>query len=200
MNKKTTGAIILAAGNSSRLGSPKQLLVWQGETLIRRTVRIALAADIKHICVVTGAQQAAIQDELAGLSVEILPNPAWKQGMGSSLQLGLQNKDILACDHILMLVCDQPFLSTAYLNRLIDTMSDHAFRAVVSAYADTLGVPAIFATSFLANQSIINPRQGAKQFFKHIPPAKLGSLSFPKGEIDIDTQEDWQNLRSDPTG
>ncbi|HEV3326841.1 MAG TPA: NTP transferase domain-containing protein, partial [Puia sp.] len=87
MNK--TGTIILAAGNSSRLGRPKQLLPYRGKTLLTHVVAEALAADMQPVVVVTGAYQEEIRDFLKGQPVSIIHNPHWETGMASGIVAGL---------------------------------------------------------------------------------------------------------------
>lgn len=192
--EKTTGAIILAAGNSSRLGRPKQLLTWEGESLIRRAARIALDAGCMPVRVVYGACKTEIETALEGMPIEFMLNPDWEQGMGTSLQVGIQNISTLPCDGMLLMVCDQPFLSVDHLQKLMEVFYSQDVDSVASAYAKTTGVPIIISTHLLKTNFITIPHQGAKQIVRQIPPKKQATVYFPKGEIDIDTEEDWENL------
>ena len=88
-----SAALVLAAGSSSRLGRPKQLVVVDGEPLLRRTVRIAGEAGFAPIYVVLGAEQEGCRAALAGLDVAIVDNPQWSEGMGSSLRQGIEELD-----------------------------------------------------------------------------------------------------------
>src|SRR5580698_3566832 len=106
-----TGVIILAAGNSSRLGRPKQLLPYRGKTLLTHVVAEALATNLQPVLVVTGAFHQEVSDSLHGQSVDIVFNPAWEEGMASGIVTGVSK--ILSrypeVDAIIIMVCDQPF-------------------------------------------------------------------------------------------
>src|ERR1035438_3469407 len=108
-------SILLAAGSSSRLGKPKQLLHFDGETLLRRTARLAIEADCSPNIVVLGAFADELKPQLDGLDTKILVNENWAEGMGSSMALAvnwlLQQPTAPAA--ILILVCDQPNLPSA---------------------------------------------------------------------------------------
>src|ERR1700735_355497 len=110
----STGVTILAAGNSSRLGRPKQLLPYRGKTLLTHVVAEALAAELSPVVVVTGAFPIEVGGSLRGQSVEIVFNPAWETGMASGIVAGLSNLLSLHpdVDAVIIAVCDQPFISS----------------------------------------------------------------------------------------
>src|SRR6187402_3881873 len=82
-----TGAVILAAGGSTRLGRPKQLLIFQGKTLVERAVEAA--AGCSPAVVVAGSQSAEIAERLRGQNVEVIHHAEWARGIGSSIRLGV---------------------------------------------------------------------------------------------------------------
>src|ERR1700761_8123614 len=118
-----TGVIILAAGDSSRLGRPKQLLPYRGKTLLTHTTTEALDAALHPVVVVTGAFHEKVADSLRGLSLGIIFNPAWQEGMASGIVAGLSHLLLLNpdADAAIIAVCDQPFISSALLRQLVAT-------------------------------------------------------------------------------
>lgn len=112
------GAILLAAGGSSRLGRSKQLLEIDGEPLVRRQARLMMEQDYGHVVVITGAEQQAVRDALDGLpSVRLVHNSDWKRGMGLSLAYGIRSMPERARGALLLL-CDQWKISAADLAAL----------------------------------------------------------------------------------
>ena len=143
------GAIVLAAGASTRLGFPKQLLIHQGQPLVRRAAVAAFDAGASRVVVVLGARAETIAPALDGLpSVMIVVNPDWEKGLSSSLSVGLAA--VFAdpsCDGALVTLADQPFVDEGALRRLIKAF-DAKHRIVASGYDDTIGVPAVFGREF----------------------------------------------------
>ncbi len=189
-------AILLAAGDSSRLGRPKQLLIWQGEALLHRAARMALEAGCKPVVVVGGAFAPEVEAAVADLEVDFIFNENWQEGMGTSLQKALAYFSDISSDAYLLLLSDQPFLSVAHLARMIRRFQAQPGQVVASAYADSLGVPVIFPASLLSAEKLPSVRWGAKQILKKLPAEAISTIPFPKGEIDIDTEEDWDNLQN----
>ena len=107
----TIATIILAAGSSSRLGEPKQLLTNNGKTLVRQITETALSLKTGPVVVVLGANQAPIQAELKDLPIQLVHNPNWQEGMASSLQTGLNYLSSTSIDAFLVLLTDQPFVT-----------------------------------------------------------------------------------------
>lgn len=90
-------AVILAAGASTRMGTPKQLLQWQGRSLLRSIVETAIAADCDPIIIVLGASSDLVQAEISDLPVQVVNNPEWRTGMGSSIRTGIQALLVQLC-------------------------------------------------------------------------------------------------------
>src|ERR1700761_1556804 len=109
-----TAAIILAAGESSRLGQPKQNLLFKGQTLLQRTVDSALQSECKPVIVVLGANDSTI---IPPKETIVLYNKDWKEGMASSIRTAINelNKD-LSVDKVIIMLCDQPFVKAELLN------------------------------------------------------------------------------------
>ena len=184
-------AVILAAGGSSRLGHPKQLVQIgnAGVSLLRRTVQIARASDAASVTVVLGASEEAIASELAGLDVRTARNADWQRGMGSSIRCGVHALgDAPPEDGVLFIVCDQLRVTTAHLNRMIAAFREGA-AIVASGYADTAGVPALFAGTFREELAGLDDAQGGKHVLER-HAADVHVVSLPGGEVDVDTADD----------
>jgi molybdenum cofactor cytidylyltransferase len=188
MSRNRTGVIILAAGNSSRLGRPKQLLPYRGQTLLAHVAGEALAADLKQVVVVTGAFHPEVSNSLSEFSIAIVFNPAWETGMASGIVAGL-SKMQPDLDAVIIAVCDQPFISSALLLQLIDTHETSEKGIIACTYADSMGTPVLFARKYFDQLSKLSGAQGAKKLLKNYA-ADLATVDFPNGNVDIDTAED----------
>lgn len=192
-----TAIVILAAGASKRLGRPKQLLPWQGETLLLRTIKTALATPCRPVAVVLGAHAGIIQPTIEHLEVQIVLNPEWQQGMSTSLKIGLQtlltaNANLEAA---LFLVADQPLLSTTHLQQLLAQPLDEGGIAA-SVYNEKASVPALFHRRWFSELLNLTGDQGARTLLtRH--EAQVQSIPFPEGAFDIDTLEDYEKLMTD---
>ncbi len=195
---RNVAAVVLAAGGSSRLGQPKQLLIFRGETLIRRAVRVAAEAECAPIVVVVGETREAIERNLdihgqEGLArPTVIENEDWQRGIGTSIRCGLEQlpKDV---DAAVLLTCDQPFLDASIVRQLIGAHEETDKPIVASSYANTVGVPALFDRSCFNALLALPDATGAKAFIL----AKRGDVApipFARGEIDIDTPEDLRRL------
>jgi len=190
-----TGVIILAAGSSSRFGSTKQLLQFKGKTLLRHTIKEAAQAGAQPIVVVTGAKADEISKEITHENVEIVFNKDWEQGMASGIVIGLKttitlNKDLA---QVIIAVCDQPFVSASQFQQLFQKQNTSAKHIVASAYAGTIGTPALFTEKYFDELMGLTGDHGAKILFKKYSD-DLATVEFPNGHIDIDTREDYENL------
>ena len=185
--------IILAAGESSRLGQPKQLLPYQNKTLIEHIIEQATATNAAKIVVILGAFAERIRPFLAFANVEIVENENWEKGMSSSLQKGLEHAQ--NADYILVLLSDQPFVNTALLNQIIEQATTTDFPIIATKYNDTLGVPALFKKVVFEELKALNEKEGAKKVIKkYAKNQQVGIVYFEKGAIDIDTMTDYERL------
>src|SRR5205085_9074225 len=142
-------ALILAAGESSRLGRPKRTLIFHEKTLLRQTVDAARDANCAPIIVVAGSEKDEVEHELIAANVTIVQNKHWTRGIGSSIRAGIRHLiDVDSnADAALLLVCDQPFVNSAVIKRLSALHERTNKPIVASSYANTLGVPALFDRS-----------------------------------------------------
>lgn len=189
------GIIILAAGNSSRLGTPKQLLKFRNKTLLQHAVDEALALNAKDIVVVTGANHDNIFSSLSNKNIHSVYNENWQQGMASSMQAGLLALLAIHPDlsSVIILLCDQPYVSTQLLKDMIKQKEDTCKGIVACSYGETVGVPALFSNQYFDTLLSLRGSEGAK---KIIMASKddVAFVSFPLGSVDIDTIEDYQKL------
>lgn len=192
-----TAVILLAAGSSSRLGQPKQLLAYEGQTLLRRAAETAVATGSQPVVVVTGAEHEKLLPELADLPVHIERNLKWEQGMGSSLQVGLAALEAQAgftvASAVIVLLCDQPFVTAALLKQLVDTQATSDLPIVACEYAGVQGVPVLFAPEALPLLRTLPAAAGAGQLLKqHLE--LVATVPFAQGAIDVDTAEQYAAL------
>lgn len=198
----TTGIAILAAGASARMGQPKQLLRFQGQSLLLRCLRTALSSPFRPVVVVLGANAALIEKELLEQPVIIAYNPDWPAGMGGSVAMGLEV--LLQAEPALQaaffLLADQPYLDAPLLLDMAAMLERKPDKwGVVASYGDTIGVPALFSQALFPELLALRGQQGAKTLI-YLHQSKLLTLPFPKGQFDLDTPEDWQAFREREEG
>lgn len=187
--------IILAAGRSARLGSPKQLLSYRGKTLLQHSIDTALESQASPILVVLGSGKDTIEKELTQSQIFILENSCWESGMASSISCGINNLKIIApeSEAAILMVCDQPFVNATLLNDLINKHKKSGQYIVASSYENTMGTPALFHKSLFSELSALEGESGAKSLIKKYNQ-QTGFVSFDQGSIDIDTRENYKNL------
>jgi len=190
-----TGAVILAAGGSSRFGQSKQLLPFRGKTLLRTIINAACEAGCSPVVVVIGSNDEKIHPELAHAKVIEVRNANWQRGIGSSIRSGVQALIDYAPDvaAILLLVCDQPAVNARVIENLIATRETTKKEIVASSYADTVGVPALFDRSLFERLLSLGDEAGAKSIILQNLD-RVAQFAFPEGAIDIDTWEDWEKF------
>ncbi|CAG5004028.1 Nicotine blue oxidoreductase [Dyadobacter sp. CECT 9275] len=191
----STGIVILAAGSSSRLGEPKQLLQYRGKSLIRQVTESALMAIGSPVVVVTGCYQKEILEVLEPLPIFPIRNDAWQEGMASSIRTGLEELFRLfpSIQQVILAVSDQPFVTAELLTALITKAIENDNGIIASYYDDTAGTPVLFKKKYFASLMSLEGAQGAKKILKQFKN-DITYLSFPAGGTDIDTQVDYQNL------
>ncbi|MDB4965776.1 MAG: 4-diphosphocytidyl-2C-methyl-D-erythritolsynthas e [Myxococcales bacterium] len=190
-----TDAIILAAGASTRLGRPKQLLPFRGQTLLGRAIVAVSAAPVRRVLVVLGAHAALIRAHANADGVDFVENVDWRHGMGSSIGAGMRALPAQPPpDAVLLAVCDQPLLTSEHVAALVEAHRQHPGSLVASRYDDdVVGVPALFPRALFAELRAMAPHSGAKAIIqRHRDMTVL--LPFPEGAFDIDTPDDYEQL------
>jgi molybdenum cofactor cytidylyltransferase len=179
-------AVILAAGFGRRMGGPKALLELEGESLLQRTVRLARKAGFDPVLAVVGDWEAG------PVAARLVPNPATSEGMASSIRAGITALAPEA-DRVLLLAVDQLAVDAALLGRIRARSADHPVRPIACAYADTVGIPAVFTRRLFPELLALRGDQGANTLLLREAPVLL---PFPGGALDLDLPEDLAALRS----
>lgn len=187
--------ILLAAGESRRMGMPKQLLSYKGSSLIYHAANEAIASACDPIVVVLGANSDRIAPELNKLPVHIALNSQWQQGMSSSIAMGIKALLEISSgfEAIIIALADQPLITAKMYARLIEPYQRHQLKAVASTYNNTIGVPALFDRELLPELLKLDRRGGAKQILNEYSDRAF-NLDLPEAAIDIDTASDYQRL------
>lgn len=191
------GILILAAGASIRLGQPKQLLHSRGKPLIRQMAEVAIQSGCHPIGIVLGAYTETIAPHLANLNIKIIHNEQWQTGMASSIRCGLEEMAAIVpeLDAIVLMVCDQPFVTPNLIRHLINKHRTTNFPIVVSAYGEVLGVPALFHKTLFPELKTLQGDVGAKFIIRQYRSRVL-SIPFVEGAIDLDIPQDLKILAS----
>ena len=186
--------VLLAAGGSRRFGRPKQLARVDGETLLRRMARVALAGHPAGCVVVLGAHATRLRRELAGLAVRIVVNARWRDGLSRSLAAGV---DALPADArgMLVLLADQAALGPAELELLVAAWRRSPRRIVAARVSDTLGPPAILPRTAFAAIKRLRGDQGARELLRN-PARRTVGIELPAAAIDVDRPPDVVKLRN----
>ncbi len=190
-------AIILAAGASRRLGRPKQLLEVDGETLLARTIHAARHAGADPLLVVLGAHAHEISAAVPLNDVVTVLNPDWQEGIASSLRAGISA--LLSSDPeapgVILLVCDQPRLSSSHIRALIGCFqSSSETAAIASTYGSVRGIPAVFPRVLFPRLLSLAGDKGARGILAD-PRCPIVEVPLAGGEIDIDFPADLERLK-----
>ena len=190
-----TALVILAAGESKRMGRPKQNLLFKGKTLLQIAVDTALASSCRPVIVVLGANSQIITPTLNYPDINILYNDNWKEGMASSIRAAVSEvKSDGTVDSILFMLCDQPFVSTALIEDMLSRKQKSGKGIVACTYDNIAGVPMLFSRAFFAELSQLKGQEGAKKILQNHHPDDIILVPFDKGDTDIDTPEDYRQL------
>ena len=190
------GLLLLAAGSSSRLARPKQLLPYQGQTLLRHAAEVAAASPCRPLVLVTGALHDELLPEVEGLPFHVVRNETWADGMGGSIAAGLQ---ALEADHesppveaVVVILCDQPLLTEDIIGQFIVQFQATGQPVVAATYAGTQGVPALFSRAVFPQLLALRGASGARELlqqYQHLP-----TVDFPGGATDVDTEAQYAAL------
>lgn len=191
------GAVILAAGSSSRMGTPKQLLEIEGRPLIVRAVEAALASPAWPIVVVLGAHAEKIRPALARLPVLIAENPAWSEGMAASIRTGITTLGQFsrALDGALLALCDQPAFSADVIAQLVAAQANSGRSIVAARYSGRNGAPALFLREHFPTLASLTGEEGARALLNG-DPAGVAPVELPELAVDLDTPEDFARAKS----
>lgn len=189
-----TGIIILAAGESSRLGYPKQIARYKEKTLLQLAIDAANGCDADKRLLILGANRDEIKKTFSGASIPNIPNPHYQKGMSSSIKVGLEYMlKFDKPDQVIIMLCDQPFVDAGILNKLIATQQKKGKGIVACEYSNTFGVPILFGKAYFEELMELTGDEGAKKIvLSH--EDDMVTVPFPKGKVDIDTEVDLRDL------
>ena len=193
MRRDNIYAIILAAGQSSRLSHhPKQLLKWQGQSLLEHTLNKAQTVLNKRVFVVLGAHHERITANIKLNDVTTVLNSAWDLGISSSIRAGVSALPPEA-HGVIILLSDQPLIQTDHLETLITRWYESPSKIIASEYHQSLGVPALFPAHLFIELQSLSGDKGAKALLtKHAD--HVIKIPLAEAELDIDTPEDFEYL------
>lgn len=187
--------VILAAGESTRMGSPKQLFPWKNTTLLGNTIEQGLASNVDSVFVVLGAYSKAISEKINKYNITILDNKNWTLGMGSSIACAMDyiERNNLYFDAVLIALSDQPLIDLKYYNQLNNSFINNNKNIIASQLKSRVGVPAIFGNNYIKRLSKLNKDIGARTIIAtnidDVYVVNLGDLN-----PDIDTEDDYKTL------
>ena len=191
------GALVLAAGASTRMGTPKQLLLADGKPLLVRTVEALLDSPVWPVVVVLGAHAELIRPALTRLPVLIADNPAWAEGLASSIRGGIATlrQFSRALDGALVALCDQPAFSAAIVARLIATQQTTGRSIVAARYSGRCGAPALFLRRHFDTLAELTGEEGARTLLNGESPP-VAPVDLPELAFDVDTPADYLAFKS----
>jgi CTP:molybdopterin cytidylyltransferase MocA/ADP-ribose pyrophosphatase YjhB (NUDIX family) len=191
-------AVVLAAGTSSRMGQPKQLLPYAGKSLVRRAVEAAVGSRAHQTIVVTGAAREQVEHELSGLAVMLVHNPAFADGMSTSLRAGLRaiRPEV---DAVIVMLADQPFIDAGVVDGLIDRYRQSGAKIVRPRYGDVPGNPVLWDSSHIAALMAQEGDQGGRSLMQ-AHSSQIAWLELPDAaqQTDVDTPEAYALLTGAP--
>jgi molybdenum cofactor cytidylyltransferase len=200
-SKPGIGIIVLAAGASTRMGEPKQLLHFHKETLLGRAARAALETKLGPVILVLGSNADAMQREIAALDVKTIINQDWQEGMSSSIRCGLQALETVltgGTDAAILMLCDQPYVTSDVIRRLFDAYLASGALIVASEYEamgeKTFGVPALFNRALFPELMALHGSEGAKRVITH-HRTETEVIAVPEAAFDVDTPDDYSALQ-----
>ena len=191
------GCMILAAGSSSRLGTPKQLLLAGGKPLVAAAAEAALGSAAWPVVVVVGANADRVRPALARLPVLVVENPAWTEGMASSIRAGLAAlaQFSRSLDAALVALSDQPCFSASSIAKLVAAQAGSGLGIAAARYGGRLGAPALFLREHFAALAAITGEDGARLLLNS-EPARVAGVAMPELEFDVDTPQDAARLEA----
>jgi molybdenum cofactor cytidylyltransferase len=188
----TLHALVLAAGASRRFGSPKQLVRFDGQSLLQRAVAHASELLGSAVTIVLGAHAAEIAETLPTGSAGVLINRDWQEGIASSIRIGVQRLPG-ACDGVMLVLADQPLVGSETLRRLMTAWRRQPRNIIASRYGSVTGVPAIFPRWCFGDLTELRGDAGARIVISRYSDHVV-RLAHPEAAVDIDYPDDLLDL------
>lgn len=184
--------LILAAGNSSRLGKNKQFLTLNGVSLLNRTIETCQMSSLGQVLVILGFEAEKARNEVQSPDVELLINPNWQNGLGESIATGIKALDHTV-DGAYIVLSDQINLDVHTLSKLKKKSIEFPNAIIASKYGEEFGAPCYFPSIYFDALRECGGKKGAKKvLLENIENVKF--IDFENGDVDIDTPEDLKLL------
>jgi len=187
--------VILAAGESKRMRTIKQVLPWKKTTLLGHIIDEGLNSNIDEVFVVLGANSESILKKIDPTNITIIKNRNWQEGMGTSIACAMHyftNKS-LHFDAALIALSDQPLIDSKHFNMLISNLFDDNINIVATQIKNRIGVPAVFDSKYFDALSKLNKDYGARKILSSSSDDIL-SINTEERTADIDTMEAYRFL------
>ncbi|MFS4455437.1 nucleotidyltransferase family protein [Maribacter sp. 2304DJ31-5] len=195
--EKNIAILIMAAGRSSRMQGIKQLLPWRDSNLLLHAIATAKTSNATGVYIVLGAnaEKIAQRCKLEKFGVQTIKNIEWKNGLGSSIALGTDHitQQSVIYDGILVMLADQPLLTSNYYDQMIAKFRSGKFKIIATKYNDRAGVPAIFHSSLFPQLKNLSGDTGAKGILRQHYDV-MHSIDAGDMNQDIDTKETYSKL------
>jgi molybdenum cofactor cytidylyltransferase len=189
-----TAAIVLAAGMSRRMGTPKQLLRAGEDTLLQRVLKAARASQASEVVLVVGFAAEQILQTISTEGVRVVVNEAYQEGMGSSLRAGIGTVQPQT-QAVLIMLADQPFVHTSTLDHLFAYHRRFTPQVVIPTYKGFRGNPVLLDRSLFPEIAQIRGDVGCRSIFgNHAESIAKLEVDDPGILLDVDTREDLDNL------
>jgi len=193
-NSKKVAALILAAGQSKRMGTPKQLLPFNGQPMIADICKKLVSLDLHSIACITGSENNLIEKVINKFPMQAIYNADFKQGMNSSLVTGINSlSSHNNLEGVLITLADQPTIPLAHYQLMVATFNQNTQSIVSTSYGDSYGVPSIFPSSLFSELQDLGMDKGAKSIIKkYLDKTKF--ILCEEALNDIDSPEDYRKL------
>lgn len=192
--------LLLAAGSSSRMSTGegttcKLLLPYNGKTFFQHAIDEAIQLEHTALMVVTGCYHSLLKEILLPQQIDFIENESWQEGMGNSIQKGMTRvlQRFPAAANVIILVADQPHLSTALLKTLLQTKQQSGKGIIASMYNQGAGTPVLFDQKYFQQLTLLTGPYGAKKLVQQHSD-DVAMVPFALGAVDIDTPEDYERI------
>lgn len=192
------GIVLLAAGGSERMRKPKQLMPFRGRSLVRVAGDTAVESGCRPVVTVVGKASDKVIWKLAGLPIIMAENKRWQEGQAGSLRLGVSVAYNAApdLDALIVMVCDQPLLTTDHIRGLIDTYMGSEKTIVAASYDGTRGVPVLFDRKYFSELIALEGEGGARSMLDEYAD-EVAEVDMPEAAFDVDTPEDLRRAEEE---
>jgi molybdenum cofactor cytidylyltransferase len=186
--------VVLAAGRSSRFGGSqsKLMLDWQGEPLLRHTLRTATASLLSRVVLVLGCSADELRETASGLNVEIVVNPRYDEGQSTSIQAGL--REAATANAAMFIPADQPFLTTGLIDRLVREYRASRAPVVLPVAGTRRGAPVVWDRTLFSELAVLEGDVGGRSVFHRYDLREVAAHWLELD--DVDTAEDLRRLQS----